>query len=60
MAYTLSYMTSNHSELAAKYMPSLVEKIRTSDVPWDSAAVMLNVISFTFVFRDLLRSQRVF
>ncbi|KAK0212368.1 hypothetical protein DFS33DRAFT_21441 [Desarmillaria ectypa] len=28
--------------LAAKYMPSLVEEFRTSDVPWGSATVMLN------------------
>ncbi|KAK0241227.1 hypothetical protein EDD85DRAFT_818116 [Armillaria nabsnona] len=46
-----------YHELAAKYMPSLVEKFRASDVPWDSAAVMLNVISFTPYFVRFLKTS---
>ncbi|PBK73993.1 hypothetical protein ARMSODRAFT_951537 [Armillaria solidipes] len=46
-----------YHELAAKYMPSLVEKFRSSVVPWDSAAVMLNVISFTPYFVRFLKTS---
>ncbi|KAK0459188.1 uncharacterized protein EV420DRAFT_1538791 [Desarmillaria tabescens] len=46
-----------YHELAAKYMPSLVEKFRTSDVPWGSTAVMLDVISFTPFFVRFLQTS---
>ncbi|KAK0195913.1 hypothetical protein F5146DRAFT_1027648 [Armillaria mellea] len=46
-----------YHELAAKYMPSLVEKYRNSDVPWNSTAVMLNVISFTPYFVRFLKTE---